>query len=59
LIETDNEDIKDYRKRRMFTDTVYFSPVSDRLEILKARLEELPESKIAEIKKIIDGNISE
>jgi hypothetical protein len=59
LIETDNEDIKDYRKRRMFTDTVYFSPVSDRLEILKARLEELTESKIAEIKKIIDGNISE
>lgn len=55
LIENDNDDIKQYRKKKMFNDTVYFSPVADRLELLKSRLEEMSEDKIAEITKIIDS----
>jgi len=54
-IESDNEDIKDYRKRRLFTETVYFSPVHDRLDTIKSLLDELSDDKIEEIKKIVDS----
>jgi hypothetical protein len=55
MIDNDNEDIKEYRKRKLFAETLCFSPVTDRLEIIKSMIDELSDDKLDEIRRIIDG----